>query len=667
MTERQFNEDRVVVYPKSSWVDTRSISRCTEILKSCDTSLYSDINDAVELHECKKLVEMLPEHFGNVTNIQAASSKAAAKAYASASQLLNQIGLSNLYEQIEIQYADQFWDLLEASNGLKSLAELSVTELLQKHPHLISTFIHRPQIIKCFDSVITQSMIENPEQSARAIIRAFGAESDSTDKALLPKTLTNDAKDKIMQAYLEGSQPNLNLVHVLAHWPVIANSAYSPSAKVKVAAERKEKELTESLFDEHPGIEYGIGVRFDEDQVPCLDILGQPRNPIFSYSKKWLTEFRDPATILNNFVYVFQFVSRHGLLCMPSNPHLIPVLIQIIGTTSKKEYAAHDHLFFVHDSRCVATTAGYSALLRPFGTSIEAALDWYYTTYLKEELEVASLNIGLPSSNTSFFEKCTMIGPAIERAVKAYTRLVEDGEIDTALIKHMRFGDFKQIPSFITRKYACEGAQFGLYANSLFSDQSPLFTLTPPDLKHECTDAFTLLYKQDLSRSDFHEFQQECLDKLIELNLLEVLDGCYLKPTTAALLLKKIWEEGALTVYSLPNEVNQEIQKLVDVRCLQYVDSLLTPMEADYMSFVFNYREFSNALALRNTYDHGSDFIDDPNAPQYISDYYHLLNILISLTLKINDELVRWRGIDPCLDYIDWPLCGDRWRRIHAK
>lgn len=82
------------------------------------------------------------------------------------------------------------------------------------------------------------------------------------------------------------------------------------------------------------------------------------------------------------------------------------------------------------------------------------------------------------------------------------------------------------------------------------------------------------------------------------------------------------------------------------------------------MSYIFNNRRFSNALALRNTYDHASSFIRNPNDSQFVNDYYVLLTAMISLTLKINDELVRWSRNDISMDIIDWPLTGEKWKGL---
>lgn len=74
---------------------------------------------------------------------------------------------------------------------------------------------------------------------------------------------------------------------------------------------------------------------------------------------------------------------------------------------------------------------------------------------------------------------------------------------------------------------------------------------------------------------------------------------------------------------------------------------------------MFNDAEFSNSLALRNKYDHGTFRVNDPDADEYATDYAGLLNVLISITLKIFDDLSLKYGAGGVEDFVDWPLIDD--------
>ena len=67
-------------------------------------------------------------------------------------------------------------------------------------------------------------------------------------------------------------------------------------------------------------------------------------------------------------------------------------------------------------------------------------------------------------------------------------------------------------------------------------------------------------------------------------------------------------------------------------------DHLLSKPEQDYFSYYLDNMKFTNGMAYRNNYAHGSTPpVDDENA--HISAYYAFLKLLAMLVLKIEDDL----------------------------
>lgn len=490
--DRVFNDSRVVYYEPNDWASGESISRCQSLLRDFRTCSIADINDAIEYAQCKKVVEGYPEAFesGEHALLLDNKAKASSEAFAFANQSIARSGIFALFENVESQYLDQLWDLLEESNALKLIDSDDFHTFISSHPYLLRTFLRRGSVRKLFNASLATAMLDNPLISAEVIISEFGTRSDDSHNIHLPEELTSEQIDAIMVDYLNSELANLNHVHVLANWPQAAKEHYSPSAKTRVLAKRREHELMDELFNESSGIEYGVGVSFDPNQEACLDIRGSLREPVFSFSSKWLSDYHDHATILNNFVFVFQFVSQHGLLCMPANPRLVSTLMKVIGLQAKDEYGVHDHMFFINNTRCLAITAGYSSFLNGCNASIESSIEWFYNSYINETFHVEGFSIALPQANASYFEKCKSIGPEIERVAKAFTLLVKDNAIDHDLFPYMTFTDFGHIPSFAENKYAFPGKAFESFAYSLFSDQSLL--TAPPNIEHDHEYAFDL-------------------------------------------------------------------------------------------------------------------------------------------------------------------------------
>lgn len=52
---------------------------------------------------------------------------------------------------------------------------------------------------------------------------------------------------------------------------------------------------------------------------------------------------------------------------------------------------------------------------------------------------------------------------------------------------------------------------------------------------------------------------------------------------------------------------------------------------------MFNNAVHSNAVVLRNSYDHGNSPVNDTNSSQFARDYYFFLMLIIEITLKISE------------------------------
>lgn len=661
---RAFDSSRIVYYEPNDWALGESIAKCKDYLNNYKSNGVADINNAIEIVQCRKILDEYSNAFdpADLSRLSSNLQIAVAEAFSFVRQSIVSDGLDVLFEALEAQYFDQFWDLIEDSNALKAITSSAFQAFLLSNPDLIRTLLYRGKIVKTFGDSLAYVMRKNPFISAETIISGLGIFNTSSRNIFIPKELKSQDIDRIMDEYLRSSAPNINYVHALANWPTSAKEFYAPASKIRVFAKRKEQNLHEELFNKESGIEYGICVKFDDDQAPCFDVQGTMREPVFSFGSQWLAEYHDYASVLNNFIFVFSFVNHAGLLTMPANPRLVSTLMKAIGVHAKDEYAIHDHSFFINNSRCLAASAGYASILEKCGTSIEASIEWFYNAYISDYFTIDGFSILLSKSPISFFERCKSIGPEIERVVKAFSLLVKDGEIDHDLFRYTPFKDFGAIPSFITKKYAFPGKDFDSYSYTLFSDQSILYVPPERGANHKCL--FDCLQAQNLTIDDFCAFQQNELKRLKALNLIDEDSESFFKPTFRAVLLKKVWQEGALTPYRLPDDICFDVEELVDEGCLQYKSALFAPHEADYMNFMFNNARFSNARGLRNVYDHASGSASDPNSSTCMSDYYQLLNLLLCITLKINDELAWKDGTWPELDFVDWPLYGDGLNKI---
>lgn len=167
---------------------------------------------------------------------------------------------------------------------------------------------------------------------------------------------------------------------------------------------------------------------------------------------------------------------------------------------------------------------------------------------------------------------------------------------------------------------------------------------------------FEMMVNHSVTRGDYPEYLQVSLNELIENGFVVERDkDGRLSPTDSAACLKIIWEYDALPLFRFERKGLEIIESLANRHIINYCDKLFAPFEADYLDYMFNDASFPNSVGLRNRYDHANSSIKDPQADNIREDYFRLLSLLISITLKINEELMRKTGRGGLDSFVDWP------------
>ena len=104
------------------------------------------------------------------------------------------------------------------------------------------------------------------------------------------------------------------------------------------------------------------------------------------------------------------------------------------------------------------------------------------------------------------------------------------------------------------------------------------------------------------------------------------------------LIYYDIYRNGVIATSKLSDNLKQEVDKLLNEGALVAENTLLTRQESDYIDYYLNKSKFINGYDLRNKYLHGTSSSYDNENEHYIN-YLHALRLLITIMIKINDDL----------------------------
>ena len=655
----EINHSRVSCYGPNDYGTYRSIERCKEILMDGESHPIETINDAIEIGEIKEVIGCVPEAFDDMSlEINHILKRLYGKACSFAHSALTNNALLDVYESVEWQYIDRFWNLASSTKAYEKINSDELEELLSRHSLCISNVMSHYGLVQKFDQHIRAVLSKNIDAAVSIIVGNFGAEVRSKEKIYLPPSLTGSDIDEIVLRYLSETNPNLNYVQVLMNWPSAAAKDYSPSIEVRIKAKRRYEELSKQLFDETGSIEYGIEASISGNQIACKDSYVDGNTLKTFFGEEWLSRYLDHPTIMNNCAYVFDYLDELGLLTCPAHEHDESTLMKTFGMRAKDEY--DNNIFFkMRQDLLLEETALYAKLLERNGRRLEDAIEWTYNVYFAKELGIGGFSISLPATGCSWLDKCKAMGPELERALKAYSLYSKMHVIDPDYVRFENFKLFSEFKSLHRNRYVIRGDRYDEAAKPLFWDQSLLAFASR--IKSPEDNLWDLLHKHVVHVDDYDGDYRSAIESLINKGFLAESDkDGRLLPSKKAHYLKKIWDSSAYPLWRCSKATIDGAHELVKQGYLKYSDALFSPDEASYLNYMFNNAIHSNALALRNSYDHGNSPVDDPNSSQFARDYYLFLTLLIEITLKISEELIRYTGNGGDLELIDWPMYGKR-------
>lgn len=332
------------------------------------------INDAIEIGEIKEVIGCVPEAFDDMSlEINHILKRLYGKACSFAHSALTNNALLDVYESVEWQYIDRFWNLASSTKAYEKINSDELVELLSRHSLCISNVMSHYGLVQKFDQHIRAVLSKNIDAAVSIIVGNFGAEVRSKEMIYLPPSLTGSDIDEIVLRYLSETYPNLNYVQVLMNWPSAAAKDYSPSIEVRIKAKRRYEELSKQLFDETGSIEYGIEASISGNQIACKDSYVDGNTLKTFFGEEWLSRYLDHPTIMNNCAYVFDYLDERGLLTCPAHEHDESTLMKTFGMRAKDEY--DNNIFFkMRQDLLLEETALYAKLLERNGRRLEDAI-----------------------------------------------------------------------------------------------------------------------------------------------------------------------------------------------------------------------------------------------------------------------------------------------------
>jgi len=599
-----------------------------------------EINDIIELYCIKKffdngayLSSWTPDditHYEGIINLN----------FAEVARFFKSIGEENIfgrYNDVDRMYKDEFWELFAKFKVYEKIRNEIFNEFIHTAKVSLYQLLKHKKISEHYGSVIRDYMMEQ-YSSAELLLNEYEINHvGNAERLSFPNELTNRDKEKIICRYIDSEEANINYLRLIANIQSNKDRLVLSPRTIRNAKTRAEEEETR-LFPEGSGITFETSVMFLDSTETEVSLDFDEGKLTATYSKSWIEENLDYATLLNNYIYLFEYVDLRMRCTLVNKLNSMGVFERFLMTTS--QYAYRTGAEFVQRNQLASLQMiGYYSQLFGNGVRLEEVIEWFFEKYLLDEFCASNFRVIMPSENTTYLEKCTLIMPAIESALKQFTIFIQEGEVDFELLE-IRPQPFvyKDVPSLNEKKYVYGiGDEFSTVTHYLFSNQSDLAYNEKGKEKYD--NFCELLCDMKIAIDDYPPYCYSEIMWLIDNGylLLDESRNLFFKDKNLIIVLKDLYYNEVVCYWHYPKNVREIIDNLDKRKVVQFESSLFSRPEQDY----FNYHlkaQFNNGLDLRNKYVHTQPNVADDNEEIHMENYVILLKLFIITVIKINDD-----------------------------
>lgn len=539
------------------------------------------------------------------------------------------------YNDINVFYRDSFWELALFLNRLNyDDADKFETYITNNQINVIC-LESSSKLIQLFPSKIKKNFLSYPTNIEFFLTHQSGKYINSPNGLLTKLNVNNQDINDLAKRYCESERANPNYLQSIVDYK--KKSQFYFEDTIKLLSKRTIDQFWEKHFNTNEGISYYQKVSIEPlsyDQVSSFKTKGISYE--ITINKNILDENHDFPTLLNHFIYIFNFFDYDtGLPWLELNQEHIN-LERLFSSQSNADYVNLDKklkeqyslLFFA-----------YFEYLKNNNIDIEEIVEWYFNFYVKEELGIQGFYFHSSNNESSYYERGKSLIGEMDSILDQYEIFSKNEEIDPELLEiRSRSASYNILDSFKEKKFIklkTNDENSRLLA-MIFSDQSPLSYFKSQEKIHTFFE-----HIQDGSTiRDFSEYQRNFIKDLIDIDIVEVIKESEIikfKNEREINILYKLWRTGTYCLFYREESNLEAADQLVYKGFCEYTGKLFSEIEINYLSYILDDKKYGNGLKIRNKFAHGK--FSYLKAEQHLQNYLELLQILIFYVIRINDEL----------------------------
>lgn len=489
------------------------------------------------------------------------------------------------------------------------------------------------KIVRQFNSIIKKKLLVNNE-AAELFVKKY----DYVEKEKIYFPILSDFdKETIISNYLSNENSNINYLRALNDH-IDSVDSYKLTTNQRLEIKKLIKIKGEEIHKHGWTFVQKIGIIIDRNKNDIVEPVTVDGEYTFTFPGKWFDENLDYPTLMNNFIYIFNYFDHEMNITGLANINQESVFERHIFNMIKTNYATGFVFKSIEACNCLSFNSYVKYLKEIHNIDIEDIIEWFFNDYLLNEYNISNFNISL-STDKKYINRCKVLFPEFDGVLKKYRIYSEYKKINNELLEATKEAiKIDDCPSIIKNKYLIvnkENSEIKYILNLLFSDQSHISYIN--DKLNSSTFA-KLIIKHDVKLSDFddRDFQLKPIQYLLEKGIIYIDNNLIKIKHDILAICKYLYDNNFIRNHNYSIE-----REFVEKGYLLTYSKLFAPEEADYLCYNLNNSKFGDAKALSNKYRHVDTTSE--NEDQIYSDYLIGLRMMILIIIKINDELSRFK------------------------
>lgn len=369
------NYDGVRFYSANDLSTGINLKHSEDVIMDYENNLNnSDINYILELYNITLLFQLNiiidewdEEYYEKLTNIVKRFPARIGQFFST----IDDTQLILLYQNVCINYITSFWAAFEHYDLHKNISAEIFGEFLKREDvHLRDILTHK-KLVNAYNYELSIYMLSE-YNCAEIIIEQLLVKREGNDRIYyLPRDLTPEKRITLLEEYINSDSPNPNYIEVIITGKSSKELPITP--KLRLLANRKHNAMMVEFFSHNQGFAYGPSIIFKEMTADIEFDNSNPLKPKLSYSSTWISENPDYPTILNNFIYLFEYTDGHYRSTFPAKRTHIGVFEDIFGLKGKNAYTT-GMSFNLCDNISLLQMAGYYQQLLQNKIQLESVL-----------------------------------------------------------------------------------------------------------------------------------------------------------------------------------------------------------------------------------------------------------------------------------------------------